>query len=91
LIVFGGENFDENGTIQPIGNVSQYDPIDDHWSVRESMITPRSKSVVGRLCKSSYVITGEEEGPGPNQMPVPVPANEEYLENQEEDEKYTRD
>jgi len=91
LIVFGGENFDENGTIQPIGNVSQYDPIDDHWSVRESMITPRSKSVVGRLCKSSYVISGEEEGPGPNQMPVPVPANEEYLENQEEDEKYTRD
>ena len=90
LIVFGGENFDDNGNIGPIGNVSQYDPVEDIWSVRESMITPRSKSVAGRLCKTNYVVTGEEEGPAPNQTPVPVPVNEEYQEDQEEDEVFTR-
>ena len=84
LLVFGGEN------PLPIGDVHQYNPIADLWSARESMITPRSKSVAGRLCGNSYVAAGEEEGPTPMSTPMPVPVNEEYLENQEDKAVYTK-
>jgi len=84
LLVFGGEN------PLPIGDVHQYNPFSDQWSARESMITPRSKSVAGRLCGNNYVAAGEEEGPTPMSTPMPVPVNEEYLENQEDKAVYTK-
>ena len=84
LLLFGGEN------PLPIGDVHQYDPIADNWTARDSMITPRSKAVAGRLCKSTYVAGGEEEGPMPMPMPMPVPVNEEYLEAQDDKAVYTK-
>ncbi len=84
LLIFGGDN------PLPIGDVHQYDPQADNWTARESMITPRSKTVAGRLCKSTYVAGGEEEGPMPMPMPMPIPVNEEYLENQEDKAVFTK-
>jgi N-acetylneuraminic acid mutarotase len=70
----GAGEIDTSGTMGALANVESYDPSTDSWSVKASMITPRSNLAAAALNGRIYAIGGHQ----PNINPAALDVVEAY-------------